>query len=176
MESKNLTLPITIISIAVPLVVLALFYLKPPQVEVGFDLHILPAFHAALNFTTAVMLLTGYVFIRRGQRKVHQYAMMTAFVLSSVFLISYVTYHTFTEPTRFGGEGILKGIYYFILITHIILATAVLPMVLFSLTYGLQNRFDKHRRVAKWTFPIWLYVAISGVLVYLLISPYYVYA
>lgn len=176
MEPKNLTLPITIISIAVPLVVLALFYLKPPQVEVGFDLHILPAFHAALNFTTAVMLLTGYVFIRRGQRKVHQYAMMTAFVLSSVFLISYVTYHTFTEPTRFGGEGILKGIYYFILITHIILATAVLPMVLFSLTYGLQNRFDKHRRVAKWTFPIWLYVAISGVLVYLLISPYYVYA
>jgi putative membrane protein len=150
--------------------------LKPPQVEVGFDLHILPAFHAALNFTTAVMLLTGYVFIRRGQRKVHQYAMMTAFVLSSVFLISYVTYHTFTEPTRFGGEGILKGIYYFILITHIILATAVLPMVLFSLTYGLQSRFDKHRRVAKWTFPIWLYVAISGVLVYLLISPYYVYA
>jgi putative membrane protein len=122
------------------------------------------------------MLLTGYVFIRRGQRKVHQYAMMTAFVLSSVFLISYVTYHTFTEPTRFGGEGILKGIYYFILITHIILATAVLPMVLFSLTYGLQSRFDKHRRVAKWTFPIWLYVAISGVLVYLLISPYYVYA
>jgi putative membrane protein len=176
MEPKNLTLPITIISIAVPLVVLALFYLKPPQVEVGFDLHILPAFHAALNFTTAVMLLTGYVFIRRGQRKVHQYAMMTAFVLSSVFLISYVTYHTFTEPTRFGGEGILKGIYYFILITHIILATAVLPMVLFSLTYGLQSRFDKHRRVAKWTFPIWLYVAISGVLVYLLISPYYVYA
>jgi putative membrane protein len=102
--------------------------------------------------------------------------MMTAFVLSSVFLISYVTYHTFTEPTRFGGEGILKVIYYFILITHIILATAVLPMVLFSLTYGLQSRFDKHRRVAKWTFPIWLYVAISGVLVYLLISPYYVYA
>lgn len=175
MKEKNLTLPITVISIAVPLVVVALFYLKPPQIAVGFDLHILPAFHAALNFTTALMLILGYWFIRNKNKKGHQYAMMTAFGLSSVFLISYVTYHSLTEPTRFGGEGLVRGVYYFFLVTHIILAAIVLPMILFSLSYGLQEKFDRHRRIAKWTFPVWLYVAITGVIVYLLISPYYVY-
>lgn len=176
MSSKNLTLPITIVSIAVPLVVLVLFYLKPPEVEVGFDLHILPPFHAALNFTTALMLLMGFYFIKNNQRKAHQYAMITAFALSSIFLVSYVVYHTFTEPTRFGGEGLIKGIYYFILISHILLAVVILPMILFTLSHGLQAKYDKHRKIAKFTLPIWIYVAITGVLVYLLISPYYVYS
>jgi putative membrane protein len=175
MKDKNLTLPITIVSIAVPLVVLVLFYLKPPEVAVGFDFHILPAFHAALNFSTAVLLVLGYYFIRKQNRKAHQYAMMTAFGLSSIFLISYVIYHTFTEPTRFGGEGIIKSVYYFILISHILLAAIVLPMILFSISHGLQAKYDRHKRIAKFTFPIWLYVAVTGVLVYLLISPYYVY-
>ncbi len=175
MKDKNLTLPITIVSIAIPLVVVVLFYLKPPEVALGFDLHILPTFHASLNFSTALLLMLGYYFIRKNNKKAHQYSMMTAFGLSSIFLISYVIYHTFTEPTRFGGEGFIKLVYYIVLISHILLAAIVLPMILFSISHGLQAKYDKHKRIAKFTFPIWLYVAISGVLVYLLISPYYVY-
>jgi putative membrane protein len=99
--------------------------------------------------------------------------MMTALVLSSLFLISYVFYHYISAPTKYGGDGILKSIYYFILLTHILLAAVILPFILFTFYQALNGQFDKHKKVARWTFPVWLYVAITGVLVYFLISPYY---
>ncbi len=99
--------------------------------------------------------------------------MITAFSFSALFLICYVVYHALTEPTSYGGSGIVRNIYYFILLTHIILAAVIVPLVLITLVRGLQQKFDKHRRIARWTFPLWLYVAITGVAVYLMLSPYY---
>ncbi len=173
MKEKQLNIFIAIVSVAVPLLVLSLFYLKPPEVKIGFDLSIIPAFNAAVNFTVTLLLIVGYVFMKRKMISFHKYAMITAFCFSSLFLISYVIYHTLAVETHFGGEGWIRPVYFTLLITHIILAAAIVPMILFTLTRGLQSRFDKHRRIAKWTWPLWLYVSVTGVLVYLMLSPYY---
>jgi putative membrane protein len=173
MRDRSINLAITAVSIAIPLLVLTLFYLKPPDVRIGFDLKILPALNASLNFTTALLLLTGFYFIRNRKIHSHRLCMITAFCFSALFLISYVTYHTLTEPTSYGGEGIMRTIYFAILITHIVLAAAIVPLVLITLVRGLQEKFDRHRKIARWTFPLWLYVSITGVVVYLMLSPYY---
>ena len=173
MRDRSINLAITTVSIAIPLLVLTLFYLKPPDVRIGFDLKILPALNASLNFTTALLLLTGFYFIRNRKIQSHRLCMITAFCFSALFLISYVTYHTLTEPTSYGGEGIMRTIYFAILITHIVLAAAIVPLVLITLVRGLQEKFDRHRKIARWTFPLWLYVSITGVVVYLMLSPYY---
>lgn len=152
---------------------IALFYLKPPQVHLNFDLKIIPAFNASINFTVSVLLVTGYIFMKKKMIPFHKYTMITAFILSALFLISYVVYHALAQETKFGGEGWIRPVYFTILISHIILAAAIVPMILFTLTRGLQSRFDKHRRIAKWTFPLWLYVSVTGVIVYLLLAPYY---
>jgi putative membrane protein len=173
MRDRSLNWAIGVVSIAIPLVVLSLFYLKPPDLQAGFDLRILPAFNAALNFSTALLLITGFYFIRNKKIQSHRLCMITAFCLSAVFLISYVIYHALTEPVSYGGEGMIRNVYFFILITHIILAAVIVPLVLITLVRGLQQRFDRHRRIARWTFPLWLYVAVTGVIVYLMLSPYY---
>ena len=173
MKEKQLNIFIAIVSVAVPLLVFSLFYLKPPEVKIGFDLSIIPAFNAAINFTVTLLLIVGYIFMKKKMIPFHKYTMITAFSLSSLFLISYVIYHTLAVETHFGGEGWIRPVYFTLLITHIILAAAIVPMILFTLTRGLQSRFDKHRRIAKWTWPLWLYVSVTGVLVYLMLSPYY---
>lgn len=162
------------ISLAVPAIVTALFYIAPPQIDLGIDLKFFPKFHAILNSATTVALLMGIMFIQQKNIKAHRASMIGAFALSSVFLVSYVFYHSMSEPTTFGGEGVLKTIYYVILISHIVLAAVILPFILFTFYRALSDDFDKHKKIAKITFPIWLYVAVTGVLVYLLISPYYV--
>jgi len=164
---------IIVLSLAIPALV-SFVIMQPQTGKLGtIDVSVLPKFHAILNSLTAISLVTGWYFIRNKNRSAHRLAMLTAFVLSSIFLVSYVVYHYQAAPTRFGGEGLLKGIYYFILLTHIVLAAAIVPLVLFSVYFGLTNQFTRHRRVARWTFPLWLYVAITGVLVYWMISPYY---
>jgi putative membrane protein len=173
MNDKSISQAIAIVSIAIPLIVLLLFFLKPPDVSVRFDVNILPAFNAAINFSTFLILLSGYYFIRKKQKRAHRLCMLTACLLSVLFLISYLTYHTLTEPTVFGGQGWIRLVYYFILLTHIILAAAIVPLVLITLSRALQARFDKHRRLARITLPLWIYVTITGVLVYLLLRPYY---
>ena len=172
-KERSFNIPIAIVSILIPLVVFYIFYLTPPQVSPGFDLRILPAINASLNFSTALLLLLGRYFIYKKQIRLHRNTMIVAFALSSLFLISYVTYHTLTNPTSYGGAGVLRPIYFTILITHIILAALIVPMILFTMTRGLQERYDKHRAIAKWTWPLWLYVAVTGVIVYLMLSPYY---
>ncbi|TQD39631.1 DUF420 domain-containing protein [Haloflavibacter putidus] len=164
---------IVLLSVLVPLIVLVLMNLPTRYDLLGLDLGTFPFFHALLNGTTAILLLLGYFFIRNGKRKSHRNVMITAFVLSTVFLISYVISKISNDPVPYGGEGFLKPIYFFILITHILLSAIIVPLVLFTMYRGLTKEYEKHKKIARWTFPIWLYVAITGVLVYLFMLPYY---
>ncbi|MCS6991890.1 MAG: DUF420 domain-containing protein [Chitinophagales bacterium] len=173
MNERNARYLIIAVSGLIPVLVVLLIYLKPAGVALGFDVRLLPALNATLNSMTAVLLVTGYVMIRKGRRHTHQLCMVAAVVLSALFLISYVIYHWLTEPTPFGGSGWIRPVYYFILISHVVLAAGIVPLVLFTLFYATQQRFDRHRRLARITFPLWLYVAVSGVAVYLLLRPYY---
>jgi putative membrane protein len=162
---------IAAVSIAVPIVVALLFY--TPAVRLSLDVSQLPGFHALLNGTVSVLLVAGFVFIRRKQVWAHRACMMAAFVLSAVFLVSYVVYHAASESTPFGGEGIVRTVYYVVLISHILLATIILPLVLFTIYRAISGRLEQHRKLARWTFPLWLYVSVTGVIVYLMIAPYY---
>jgi putative membrane protein len=164
---KKLTI---LISIVLPLAVAALFGIKLPNVE---PLSFLPPIYASINGVTAVLLVLAVIAIKKGNRKLHEGLMKTCLVLSILFLGMYVAYHMTSESTVFGGEGVIKYVYYFVLITHILLSIAIIPLVLITYTRALSEIFDKHKRIAKIAFPLWLYVAVTGVVVYLMISPYY---
>jgi uncharacterized membrane protein YozB (DUF420 family) len=129
----------------------------------------LPALNATLNATSAILLTTGYVFIRRGDVRRHKAAMIAACTVSTLFLTSYTIYHAHAGSKPFPGHGPVRLIYFAILITHVILAAAIVPLVLITLTRGLRGRFDAHVRIARWTLPIWLYVSVTGVIVYLML-------
>lgn len=167
---KNKTL-IIIISIALPLAVAVLFNVKLPNVE---PLNFLPPIYAGINSVTVFTLLFAVIAIKKGNRKVHEILMKTSLALSAVFLIMYVAYHITSDPTKFGGDETTKIIYLIILISHIILSVTIIPLVLITYNRALLQEFDKHKKIARITFPLWLYVAISGVIVYWMISPYYV--
>ncbi|MGB1204644.1 MAG: DUF420 domain-containing protein [Chitinophagales bacterium] len=161
------------VSIAIPALIAILFKVQPLNTELPFDVHLLPKLHALINATVTVLLLLSMYFIKNKNIKAHKLCNITALVLSAMFLVSYVTYHSLTEATSFGGEGVIKYIYFFILITHIILAALILPFILFTFLRAFTANFEQHRKIARWTWPLWLYVSITGVLVYLMISPYY---
>ncbi|MBF2709366.1 DUF420 domain-containing protein [Flavobacterium soyangense] len=166
---------IVIVSILIPVVVALLFSVKLK--DYGYEvkpLSFLPPIYATINGITAVVLIAGVLAIKNGKRILHERLMRTAIALSIAFLVMYVAYHMTSDSTKFGGEGIIRPIYFFLLITHIILSIAVIPLVLITFVRALANKFDKHKKIAKITFPIWLYVAVTGVVVYLMISPYYV--
>jgi len=163
------------LSVIIPIVV-ALLMLFPDVFHIeseSIDFSSLPFFHAILNGSTAVLLLTGFVLIKNKKANLHKAAMLSAFVLSSVFLVSYVTSKLTNAPVPFEGEGVIRYVYFFILISHIILSVFVLPLALFSIYRGMTGEIAKHKSIVKYTFPIWMYVAITGVLVYILMSPYY---
>ena len=162
---------IWILSIAIPLVVAILFGVKIPNVE---PLSFLPPIYASINAVTAALLLIALWAIKNGKRKLHENLMKTAIVCSVLFLAMYVAYHMTSDSTKFGGEGAIKYVYYFILITHILLSITVIPFVLITYVRALAGSFERHKKIARITFPIWLYVAITGVIVYLMISPYYI--
>jgi putative membrane protein len=167
---------IVAISILIPTVVAILFSVKLKDFGINVEpLSFLPPIYAAINGITAVVLVCGVLAIKNGNRKLHERLMTTAIALSVAFLVMYVAYHLTTDSTKFGGEGIIRPIYFFILISHILLSIAVIPLVLITYVRALTNNFDKHKKIAKITFPIWLYVAVTGVVVYLMIAPYYVY-
>jgi putative membrane protein len=173
MKTKNLNTPIIIVSIAIPVVVALLFLLPHPDIRVGFDIRILPFINAILNSATAILLLASLYFIKNGLRKAHQTCNLIAVSLSALFLISYVFYHFLAPVTYFGGHGPIRYFYFFILITHIILAAVIVPFVLFTLLRAYQGNFARHKKIARITWPMWFYVAVTGVLVYIMISPYY---
>jgi uncharacterized membrane protein YozB (DUF420 family) len=133
------------------------------------SVHDLPAVNASLNAISGVLLLIAYIFIRNRQIERHRKTMIAAFVASSLFLVCYVVYHAQVGSVRFTRQGIVRPIYFTILITHVTLAAVVLPMAIVTLSRGLQARFAQHRRIARWTFPIWMYVSVTGVLVYVLL-------
>ena len=157
------------LSILVPIAVAALFRVKIP----GYDLSFLPPIYASINGLTAVLLIAAVMAIKRNNRARHELLMKTCIGLSSLFLVMYVAYHVTSESTAFGGTGIIRYFYFFILITHIGLSITVIPFVLFTFSRALSGNFERHKALAKFTFPIWLYVAITGVIVYVMISPYY---
>jgi putative membrane protein len=165
---------IILVSILIPVVVAVLFSVKLK--DLGFNvepLPFLPPIYATFNGITAIFLVAGVLAIKNGNRTLHQRLMTTAIALSLAFLVMYVAYHMTTDSTKFGGEGIIRPIYFFILFSHILLSVAVIPLVLITYVRALAERFDRHKKIAKITFPIWLYVAVTGVIVYLMISPYY---
>ncbi|RAJ01713.1 putative membrane protein [Chitinophaga skermanii] len=187
LKNKNLNVPIAIVSIAIPLLVAILFYLPHPGIEAGFDIRILPLFHAILNSATAVMLVASLWFVKNKYIKAHKVANLIAVGLSTIFLLSYVTYHFLAPKTMYGDLnhdlvldasekavlGATRYVYYFILLTHIVLAAVIVPFVLFSLLRAFQNDVERHRKISKITWPMWFYVAVTGVVVYIMINPYY---
>lgn len=158
------------LSILVPLAVAILFGM--PKVE-GYDTTFLPPVYATINGVTALLLVTAVVAVRNGRRLLHERLMKICIGLSAVFLVLYLVYHITNESTAFGGEGPVRYIYFFILISHILLSVGVIPLVLFTFVRALSGDFKRHRALARFTFPLWLYVAVTGVIVYLMISPYY---
>jgi uncharacterized membrane protein YozB (DUF420 family) len=129
----------------------------------------LPTLNAALNATSAILLFAGYVLIRRGRQEAHRRAMLAAVTCSALFLVSYLTYHAQVGSVRFQGQGWIRTVYFTILLTHTVLAAAIVPLVLVTLVRGLQGRFDRHRRIARVTFPLWAYVSVTGVVIYVML-------
>ncbi len=171
LKDKNLNTLITVVSVVVPLVVAVLFNVKLPNVErLGF----LPPLYASINALTAFLLIIALWAILNGKRRLHQNLMTTCIGLSVLFLVMYIAYHMTSESTSYGAEGVIRYVYFFILVSHIVLSIVIIPLVLKTYTFAYLKDFKTHRKWAKITFPIWLYVAISGVIVYLMISPYYV--
>ncbi len=158
------------VSIIVPLLVAMLLGVdKIP----GYDFSFLPPIYATFNGLTAVLLVAAVVSIKNGKRKLHQRLINFCVILSVAFLLMYVVYHATSDPTKFGGEGAIRYVYFVILITHILLSIVIIPLVLFTYVRAWYGNFERHRALAKFAFPLWLYVAVTGVIVYLMISPYY---
>ena len=170
LNEKKYNRLIWILSIVIPIAVAALFGIRIPGVErLGF----LPPIYAGINALTALILVTAVVQIKKGNRKNHENLMKFAIFLSVLFLVFYIVYHMTSDSTKFGGEGFIKYVYYFILISHILLSILVIPFVLFTYLRGVSGQFEQNKKIARYTFPLWLYVAITGVIVFLMISPYY---
>lgn len=161
---------IVILSVAIPVIVAALFGIKIPNVE---PLTFLPPIYATINAITALVLVLAFLAITNGKRKLHERLMKFAIVLSVAFLAMYVAYHMTSDSTKYGGEGVIKYVYYIILILHILMSIIIIPFVLITYVRAITNNFERHKKIARITFPLWLFVAISGVVVYIMISPYY---
>jgi putative membrane protein len=163
---------IVVASTLIPIAVAALYFL-PKSENVISEVLFLPKLNALLNTATSLLLIIAFWAIKNKKIELHRSLMFGAIVLSTIFLLSYVTYHSIAESTPFGGEGIIRYVYFFILLSHILLAIVIVPLVLISFTRALSEKFDKHKKIARITLPLWLYVTITGVIVYLMISPYY---
>ncbi len=143
------------------------------DVDLGFDEHLFAKINATINSTVSVLLLAGLIAVKNKRYLLHKRIMITAIILSCLFLVSYICHHLFTGETKFGGEGNIRYIYYFILGTHILLAAIILPFILFTAYRSMIGEYTKHKKLARITWPVWFYVAVTGVVVYFMISPYY---
>ncbi len=166
---------ITALSIVIPIAVAALFGVNLK--DLGFDvepLTFLPPIYASINGLTSVVLIVSVFSIKKGNRRLHEKLNVFAIICSLAFLFLYIGYHMTSDSTKFGGEGVIRYVYYFILFTHIVLSIVVIPFVLTTFMRAKLGNFPQHKKIAKITFPLWLYVTVTGVIVYLMISPYYV--
>lgn len=167
LKYKNL---IIAVSVLIPVVVAILFRIRLENVQ---PLSFLPPIYAGINGYTFLVLLVALWAIKKRKISLHEQLMKTAIGLSLAFLVMYVAYHLTSDPTPFGGEGTIKYVYYFILISHILLSIGIIPLVLISYVRAISKQFTNHRKIARVTFPIWLYITLTGVIIYLMISPYY---
>ena len=171
---KKYNIWIVLLSVIIPVVVAILFGVNLR--ELGFNVEpftFLPPIYASINAVTALVLVLAFMAIQNKNILLHQRLMKFAMGLSVAFLVMYVAYHMSSDSTKYGGEGFIKYVYYVILITHILLSILVIPFVLITYVRAITNNIERHKKIAKITFPLWLYVAISGVVVYIMISPYY---
>lgn len=165
---------IKLLSIAIPLAVAVLLGL-PTKLDLGEWVYTLPHVIGVINSLTAICLIMAFVFVKQKKIALHKKFNSAAFVLGAIFLLCYVTYHASAPSTSYGGDETTKYVYYFFLLTHILLSIGVVPLVLLAFYYALNGMIDKHKKIVKFTFPIWLYVSVTGVIVYLMISPYYLH-
>ncbi|MBO8171585.1 MAG: DUF420 domain-containing protein [Bacillaceae bacterium] len=172
-RTRNYTPIVVTLTIVINALVAILFFMPEYEGLSHIDLTFLPMMNAIFNSFTFVFLVMALYAIRKKDIKLHRNFIFAAMTTTTLFLLSYVTYHFLTESTPYGGEGFLRYVYFFILITHILLAIVIVPMVLTSFFRGMGMQVEKHRKIARWTMPLWLYVSLTGVLVYLMISPYY---
>ena len=165
-----------VISVLIPVVVGVLIYMPKSSDGAGNSwIYALPFYNAIINTITSILLIAGVYFVKHGKVRLHKSSMISAFILGAIFLLFYVIYHSNATSTKFGGEGMIRLVYFFFLISHILLAFIVVPLVLSAIYFAVTNKIEQHRRIVKFTFPVWLYVSVTGVIVYLMISPYYVY-
>jgi len=168
-DQKKYNKFIVILSVVIPLVVAILFGVK---IDIKLPVF-LPPIYASINALTAVILIVAVWAVKNKKLKLHENLMKTAIALSAVFLVLYVAYHMTSDSTGFGGEGVVKFVYFFILISHILLSILIIPFVLITFVRAITNDLERHKKIARITFPLWLYVALTGVVVYIMISPYY---
>ncbi len=173
MKEKKSLGTINVLSVVIPVVVAVLLGIRSKP-DLGEWTKLLPHFNAVINSSTSVLLVIGLLLIKSGKKKAHRRIMTLAFVLGGLFLVCYVLYHLTNSSTSFGGDGTTKVFYYFILISHILLSLVVLPLVLRAFYFAFTGDINRHKKLVKFAYPIWLYVSISGVIAYLMISPYYV--
>lgn len=174
MSEKSLSLIIYAVSIVLCLAIAFLIYFPQAlSLSGGVDVSYLPRFHAFLNGSCTLLLIAGYIAVRRKQYNFHKMLMVSCFLLSSIFLVSYVIYHSQAPATKFGGEGMIRPVYYTLLLTHIVLAALILPLALFTISRSWRGEFAKHKKIARYTLPIWIYVTATGVIVYFMLVPYY---
>lgn len=175
-DEKKYNKLITVVSVLIPVVVAVLFGIKLK--DFGFDvepLSQLPPIYATINAITAVLLVVAVVAVKNGKLKLHENLIKVAMLCSIAFLALYVAYHMTSDSTSYGGEGVMRNIYFFILITHIVLSIVIIPIVLVTYARAMVGNYPQHKKIAKYAFPLWLYVAVTGVIVYIMISPYYVH-
>jgi putative membrane protein len=171
-REKQANVLVNILSVAVPLIV-AILLAIPTKLDLGSWTKVIPHVIGGINTLTSLCLVAGFLAQRAKNIGLHRKLMTTAFVLGALFLVCYVTYHLTNPSTKFGGQGAMRGLYYFVLLSHILLSIAVLPLVLRAFLFAVTGQYSRHKRIAKWAFPIWLYVSVTGVIAYLMISPYY---
>ncbi|WP_044639773.1 DUF420 domain-containing protein [Risungbinella massiliensis] len=171
--NKNYTGLVVTLTIVINAIIVAIFVTPKLDTFSHLDLTVLPMMNAIFNSFTFIFLLSALYFVKKRNFTVHRNFIFAAFTTTTLFLITYVFYHLNAPSTSYGGEGPLKYFYYFILITHIVLSVPTVLIALWTTVFGLTNQREKHKKIARWTMPIWLYVSLTGVLVYILISPYY---
>lgn len=173
-EQKKSMFWIKLLSVAIPLVVAILLGLRT-KLDLGEWVYNLPHIIGGINTLTSICLILAFIAVKRNNIALHKKFNSAAFILGAAFLLCYVTYHASAESTSYGGDDTTRYIYYFFLISHIVLSIGVVPLVLLAFFYALNGMIEKHKKIVKYTFPIWLYVSVTGVIVYLMISPYYIH-
>jgi putative membrane protein len=163
----------TIAWIVSAVVLLLVGLMRRVKIDLGIDFSFLPPFHASLNALTAVILLVALYFIKNKNVEAHRKSIYAAMVTSALFLVSYVLYHFTTPETRFGGVGTIRTVYFVLLVTHVVLAALILPFIFFTFNRAFTGQYERHKKMARWVYPIWLYVAFTGPICYLMLKPYY---